>query len=161
MKRLMFVGFVLAVALIGCGGGGSDDASREVFAAADKYAIGQLQVKWHDANSSKNLDLATSLFADDAVFTVGGQTYRGKDQIRSFFATKSAPFQPENNWTSLHPAFKLRITSVEDRGTIHFECHYVDRDDRQLKASVVGDAKVARINDEWLFTSLVGGNATL
>jgi uncharacterized protein (TIGR02246 family) len=161
MRRLILVG-VLAVVVSGCGGGGGTDAaSRKAFAEADKYEIQQLQVKWHEAMSTKNLELATSLFADDAVFTVGGQTYRGREQLRDFFATKSAPFRPENNWISLHPAFKVRVAAVEDRGTIHFECHYVDRNDKQFKASVLGDARVARVNGKWLFTSLVGGNATL
>lgn len=163
MKRLTLIGLVVTVVISGCGGGGdSDDASRAAFEAADKFAIAQLQVKWHEANSTKNLDMAMSQFADDAVFTLGGQTYRGKDQIRNFLATKAAPFKPENNWTALHPAFRVRITAVEDRGTMHFECHFVDREARQFTASVQGDAKVARINDRWLITSLVGsGNATL
>ena len=163
MKRLvLMLGATALVVVTGaCAGGSSGEASREVFAAADKYAISQLQVKWHEANSTKNLDEAVNLFADDAVFTLGGETYRGKDQIRTFFLTKAASFKPENDWTSLHPAFKVRITSVEDRGTIHFECHYVDRDSRQFMASVLADAKVARIGERWLFTSLVGANATL
>ena len=163
MRRMTLTLICLALALVagGCGGGSSDDASREAFAAADRYAIGQLQVKWHEANSTKDLDLAMSLFADDAVMTLGGQTYRGQDQIRGFFTTRAGSFKPENNWTSLHPAFKVRITAVEDRGTIHFECHYVDRESRQFMASVLADARVARFDDRWMFTSLVGANATL
>lgn len=161
MKRLVLIGLALAALISGCGGNDSPKASAETFEAADKYAITNLQTKWHEANSTKNLDLVMTLFADDAVYTVGGQHYSGKDQIRNFITTKSGPFQPQNQWTSLHPAFKVRITSVEDRGTIHFECHYVDVETQAFKSSVAADGKVARIKDKWLFTSLVASNATL
>ena len=150
----------MAVALSGCGGDDSPKASA-AFQAADKFEITQLQVKWHEATTAKDLDLAMSLFAEDAVFTVAGQTYSGTEQIRNWLATKAAFFKPENRWTSLHPAFKLRVSAVDDRGTLHFECHFVDPETQQFKASARGDARVARISGRWLFTSMVGGNATL
>ena len=156
----LLVTVAMAVALNGCGGDDSQDSSA-AFEAADKYEITELQVKWHEANTNKNVDLAMSLFADDAVFTVAGQTYSGKEQIRNWLATKAAPFKPENRWTSLHPAFKLRVSAADDRGTLHFECHFVDPETQQFKASVQADARVARISGHWLITSLAGGNATL
>jgi hypothetical protein len=161
MRKLILVGLVLGALLSGCGGDGSPKASPQTFEAADKYAIAQLQTRWHEANSTKNIEEVMALFADDAILTVGGQTYTGKDQIQNFVLTKSGPFRPENRWTSLHPAFKVRISSVEDRGTIHFECHYVDVATQAFKSSVAADAKVARVKDQWLFTSLVASNATL
>ncbi len=33
---------------------------------------------------------------------------------------------PETHWVSDHPAYKVEITVNGDRGTLHFECHYVD-----------------------------------
>ena len=163
MNRLAMIGLavVAAVAAAACSGGEGSAASPAVFEAADKYAISELQVKFHEANSTKDLELLMSLFADDAVFTLGGRTFVGKQAIRHFYITTVAPFRPENNWTSLHPAFKVRITVVEDRGTLHFECHYVDRATREFKASVAADGKVARIGDRWLFTGVVGSEATL
>lgn len=162
MRRLALIGLALAAVLSGCGfRDNSVEALPATFEAADKFAITELQTRFHEANSTKNLEQLMSLFADDAVFTVGGQTYTGKDQIRNFYATKAGPFRPENNWTSLHPAFKVRITAVEDRGTIHFECHYVDAATQTFKSSVAADGKVARIKDKWLFTSMVASNASL
>lgn len=158
------IGLLMTVATVaalsGCGGDDSK-ATEAAFETADKYEITQLQVKWHEAITNKNLEQAMSLFADDAVFTVAGQTYSGKEQIRNWLATKAAPFKPENRWTSLHPAFKLRVSAVDDRGTLHFECHFVDPETQQFKASLQGDARVARVSGRWLFTSLAGGNATL
>jgi len=161
LKPFALIGVALAAVFSACGGNESPKASAGTFEAADKFAISDLQTRWHEANSTKNLDLVMSLFADDAVMTIGGQHYSGKDQIRNFITTKSGPFQPQNHWTSLHPAFKVRITSVEDRGTIHFECHYVDVPTQAFKSSVAADGKVARIKDKWLFTSFVASNATL
>jgi uncharacterized protein (TIGR02246 family) len=156
----LLVTVAMAVALSGCGGDDSK-ASSAAFEAADKYEITQLQVKWHEANTTKDVDLAMSLFADDAVLTVAGRTYSGKEQTRNWLTTQAAPFKPENRWTSLHPAFKLRVSAADDRGTLHFECHFVDPETQQFKASVQADARVARISGHWLITSLVGGNATL
>jgi len=162
MKRLALIGLALAAGLSGCGfGDRSADASPATFEAADKFAITELQTRFHEANSTKNLELLMSLFADDAVFTSGGHTFTGKDQIRNFYVTKAGPFRPENNWTSLHPAFKVRITAAEDRGTVHFECHYVDVATQEFKSSVGADGKVARIDGKWLFTSLLASNASL
>jgi uncharacterized protein (TIGR02246 family) len=160
MKSLTLTGLALAAVLTACGGDDSTKASPATFEAADKFAISQLQAKFHEANSTRNLELVMSLFAEDAVVTAGGHTSTGKDQIRTLFGT-AGPFRPENTWTSLHPAFKVRITAVEDRGTIHFECHYVDIATQQFKSSVGADAKVARIDGKWLFTNIVGSNASL
>lgn len=165
MNKLRAIGLIVTVAaavgLSGCGGDDSAKASPATFEAADKYEINQLLVKWHEANSTKDLDLAMSLFSEEAVWTLAGQTYTGKEQIRNFLATKAGPFRPENHWTALHPAYKVRITAVEDRGTLHFQCHFVDPQTSEFKASVQGDVKVARIDGRWLFTNLVGSNATL
>ena len=39
---------------------------------------------------------------------------------------KSPAFDPANTWISDHPAYKLEVTVNGDRGTLHFECHFVD-----------------------------------
>ena len=56
----------------------------------------------------------------------GGDRVRAWTRSRQFWMEKSAPFEPENDWISDHPAYKLEITVNGDRGTLHFECHYVD-----------------------------------
>jgi ketosteroid isomerase-like protein len=102
-----------------------------------------------------------SLWADDATFTVGSQTYTGKDQIRNFFMTTAAPFKPENNWVSETPEYKLRVTIEGDRGTLYFECHYVDVATRAVKAVVSADQDVARIDGRWLITKSVAATPEL
>jgi ketosteroid isomerase-like protein len=53
----------------------------------DFMNLHQVEIIFHQAASTKNLDLMMSLFADDATLSVGGKTYSGKDQVRTYFAT--------------------------------------------------------------------------
>ena len=48
-----------------------------------------------------------------------------------------------------------------DRGTLHFECHFVDSETKEVVAVTAGDADVARIDGKWLITNFVGGTTEL
>jgi ketosteroid isomerase-like protein len=131
--------------------GASTQASR-LQEQADIYAIDQIEVNWHKASSTKDVDLMMSLWADNATFDVGTKTYTGKDEIRSFFVNQAAPFRPENHWVSETPAYKVRVTINGDKGTLYFECHYVDVNTRQIILVVSANSLVARIKGKWLIT---------
>ena len=66
-----------------------------------------------------------------------------------------------NNWISDHPAYKMLTTVNGDRGTLHFECHFVDAKTGAVVAVTAGDADVARIDGQWLITNFVGGTTEL
>jgi hypothetical protein len=85
----------------------------------------------------------------------------GKAQIRSFWLSKSVVFQPENHWVSDTAAYKIRTTVNGDRGTLYFECHYIDSKTSKVEAITAADQQVARINGRWLITNMVGASATL
>jgi hypothetical protein len=68
---------------------------------------------------------------------------------------------PSNRWISETPAYKVRITVNGDRGTLFFECHYVDAKTGEVQAVTAADGDVARINGRWLITNLAGASATL
>jgi hypothetical protein len=103
-----------------------------------------------------------SLWAPNATLTVApGQTATGIEEIRKFWLEKSTAFMPVTHWVSDHPAYKLEITLAGDRGTLHFECHYVDYDSEKLALATVADLDVARIDGRWLITNLVAGSTTL
>ncbi len=103
-----------------------------------------------------------SLWAPNATLTVApGQTATGVEEIRRFCLENTAAFMPVTHWVSDHPAYKLEITLAGDRGTLHFECHYVDYDSEKLALATVADLDVARIDGRWLITNLVGGSTTL
>jgi len=152
----------LVVALAAWGGSSGSSASEGALQEqADRYAIDQLERNFHKATSRKNIDLMMSLYAPNATFTGGGNSAVGKTQIRQFWITKSENFKPTNTWVSGTIPYKVRITVNGDRGTLYFECHYVDRKTGKLEKSTAADGDVARINGRWLITNLAGASATL
>jgi ketosteroid isomerase-like protein len=161
MKRILMMGLTLAVSLTACSSGNGMASQQALQKKADTLAIEQIEVSWHKASSTKDVDLMMSLWADDATFTVGTTTYTGKDQIRNFFANDAAPFKPENHWVSETPEYKLRATVDGDTGTLYFECHYVDVATMLVKAVVAADQDVARINGRWMITNSVASTAIL
>ncbi len=91
------------------------------------WEIDQIEKDFHKATSLKDIELMLSLYAPNATFTVGGgETAVGVDEIEEFWTEKSPAFEPTNNWISDHPAYKMETTVNGDRGTLHFECHFVD-----------------------------------
>jgi hypothetical protein len=166
MRRLVIGGvlgvFLLSVVLAACGGsttGASGDQGRRF---QDMWEIDQIEKQFHLATTEKNIDLMVSLYAPNATFTVGpGVTAVGVDEIREFWLEQSPAFEPTNNWVSDHPAYKLEITVNGDRGTLHFECHYVDPETREVVSVTAGDMDVARIDGKWLITNFVGGTTEL
>jgi ketosteroid isomerase-like protein len=154
---------VMAATLSACGGGGGATASAtaELQQKADLYAIEHIEVTFHKAASTHDVDLMMSLFADDAVATIGGQTYSGKDEIRNLFATKAAPFRPENHWLSDTPAYKLKSTVNGDTGTLYFECHYIDVENKVVVVAVGAQQQVARIGGKWLIKEMTSTSPTL
>jgi ketosteroid isomerase-like protein len=153
---------VLVGALAASGGSSESSASdQEARRNSDLWEIDQLEKSFHKATTKKNIDLMMSLYAQTATFTFPGSTAVGKQQIRQFWLTKSKAFLPSNRWISDTPPYKVRITVNGDRGTLFFECHYVDAKTGSLASVTAADADVARINGRWLITSLAGASAPL
>jgi len=102
-----------------------------------------------------------SLWAPNATFTIGpGQTLRGKDQIRRFWL-ESDSFQSDNAWVSETPAYKIRITVNGDRGTLYFECHYIDPKTAKVVAEAGVTHTLQKVKGQWLITDSAGSTATL
>ena len=164
MRTLLIGGAlgVLVVLLAACRDSSESSASGGAMERqADYWAISQLQKSFHEATSKKDIDLMMSLYAPNATLTIPGQTAVGREQIRQFWLTKSEAFRPTNRWISETPAYKMRITADGDRGTLHFECHYVDVNGKTLVVYLTADQEVARIDGKWLITDMVVGSAAL
>lgn len=150
---------VLVGALAASGGSSASSASEaQMRRSADLWEIDQLEKRFHRATTRKDLGLMMSLYAPSATFTFAGTIASGKQEIRGFWTT-SKSFT--NEWVSDTPAYKVRITLNGDRGTLYFECHYVDAKTGAMAAVTAADAEVARIGGRWLITNLAGASATL
>lgn len=162
MRRVLIIGLVLAGLAVACSTGASTGTpAPELQRQADLYAIEHIEVTFHKAASTKDIELMMSLWADNGTLSLGAQTYTGKAEIRDFWLTKSGPFKPENNWESDHPAYKLVATVDGDKGTVYYECHFIDVATRTVASATSANQTVARINGVWLITNSVGGTATL
>jgi len=161
MKRLLGATALIGVGILIAGNGAWGRSSGAgIQTLADKYKIDQIEKTWHKAASTKKVDLMMSLWAPNATFTIAGQTYSGKKAIRQVFE-KAGPFQLQNHWESDTPAYKIRITVNGNRGTLYFECHYVDVDTGKVAATVGADQDVRKINGRWLITKSIASSATL
>lgn len=167
MRRLVIgsgIGFIiLGVILAACGGPSTDSgAGQNQQRLADTYEIDQIEKKFHHATTTKDISLMMSLYAPNATMTVGpGVTASGLDEIRQFWLEKASTFEPQNHWLSDHPAYKLEITVNGERGTLHFECHYIDIETGEVVYATTADFDVARIDGKWLITNMVGGTTVL
>ena len=164
MRRLLIVGTLAAmvVSFAACGDSSSDDETAALQLKADRYEIEQIEKVFHQAMTTKDIDLMVSLWAPNATLTVGPEaTAGGLDEIRQFWLEKSVAFAPETTWVSDHPAYKMEITVNGDRGTLHFECHFVNYETGEIEAITGADQDVARIDGRWLITNMVAGSTEL
>ena len=165
MRRLAIVGVVgiMVISLAGCGGSNSSTPDgQKLQQEADFWEIDQIEKNFHEATTNKDIVKMMSLWAPNATLTVGpGETAAGLDEIRQFFLDKSSMFQTDAHWVSDHPAYKVEITVNGDRGTLHFECHYIDYDSNQVAFVTTADLDVARIDGHWMIANMVAGSAPL
>ena len=126
---------------------------------ADMWEIDQIEVKFHRSTSHHDINLMMSLWAPGAVFNIGTATYTGKAQIRNFFLKINPAFS--HHWESDTPSYKIRATVNGDKGTIYFECHYIDPKTSKVVKVVSVNHNVQRINGKWLIVDSAGSDATL
>ena len=132
-------------------------AATEESNPADFMELHQVEIIFHTAASTKDLDMMMSLFADDANLSVGGKSYTGKDQVRSYFATVAGSFQPQNQWVAYTPAHRIRFEVNGDRAHLYFECLYVDAKAKEIKAHTFSDDNLVRSGGKWLIKQMKAG----
>jgi hypothetical protein len=163
MRTLFTTGALgaLVLALAGCGSSSITSADKANQRRVDLYEISQLERSFHESISKKKIDEMANLFATNATGTFGpGKTVAGRKQIRQVWL-KSKAFRAQTHWLSDHPAYKLKATVDGDRGTLHFECHFIDVDTGKVAAVTAGNLDVARIDGRWLITNFVGSTSEL
>ena len=130
MKKVLLItalaGLVLAVGAYGAGKG-TPGPSIEKQAAL--YQIDRIEKTWHRAASLKNLDLMMSICTPNATLTSGDRPYR---EGRGPRCSRRRAIPASEHWISDTPAYKIRATVNGNRGTLYFECHYVDVDTQKV-----------------------------
>src|ERR1700733_13283264 len=102
---------------------------------ADILAVRNIEIICHTAGSvlpNKDLDLMMSLFADDTVLPDAAhdnKVYRGKEQVRTYWADVSGPFRPEHHWIGYTPAMRIRSVVTWNTGTLDFDRLWMNVDD--------------------------------
>jgi predicted small secreted protein len=164
MKHTLLAGCALAVAaasLAGCGSSATSGSDRTIQKDATRYQIDLIERTFHRAMSTHDVNLMMGLFAPGAVFNLGLETFSGKPQIRNFFATHNAAFQPQNDWESETPSYKIRETVNGDKATLYFECHYVDVRTGRVQSVIGVDHNLQKIDGKWLIVDASASTATL
>jgi ketosteroid isomerase-like protein len=151
-RTLLLVGCVAALMVPFTALGGTSAKTSTVDATtqhqADLWQIDQIEVHWHHATSTHNIDEMMALWAPGAVFNINGQTLTGKAQIKHWFLTQNPAFH--HHWESDTPTYKIRVTINGDKGTLYFQCHYIDTKTKMVVAYPAVDHKVQKINGKWL-----------
>ncbi|MBV9654535.1 MAG: nuclear transport factor 2 family protein [Acetobacteraceae bacterium] len=120
MKRAFTASLMLALCLLAKAVAASEEN------ADDFMQIHGIEITFHQAGTTKNLDLMLSVFTDDATLSAGGKTYVGKEQIRGYWQA-AGPFQTQNQWVAYTPAFRIKYDVQGDKAHLYFECLYVDK----------------------------------
>jgi hypothetical protein len=147
LRPVLATTFVLSLGLV------SQAATTEDENAEDFMGIHKIEIIFHEAGTTKNLDLMLSLFADDATLTSGGKTYKGKDEIRGYWQA-AGPFQPQNQWVAYTPAFRIKYTVEGDKARLYFECLYVDKAKNNIAAHTNSDDVLVRANGKWFIKDM-------
>jgi SnoaL-like domain len=158
MNRIIFTLCWVASAAAVAGTAPMDSGTQ-----ADVLQLRNIEVTFHMAGSvlpNKDLDLMMSLYADDAVLTDtshGNKVYQGKDQVRTYWQDVSAPFRPENHWIGYTPAFRMHAHAMGDKGTLYFECLWMDADRNVIGAHSFSDMTLVRMNGHWIVKTIKVG----
>jgi hypothetical protein len=147
MRYVLIISATLALCLSGVAIAGTEED------AEDFMQIHNIEIVFHEAGTTKNLDLMMSLFADDATITSGGKTYSGKDQIRAYWQS-AGPFQPQNQWVAYTPAFRIKYSVEGNSAHLYFECLYVDKTANKIAAHTNSDDALIRVNGKWLIKDM-------
>ena len=166
MRRLTTIMIVASGLATACGGAASagSPAHPDVCAAgqaqsvvAPSCALAQikdLEVTIHRAQTAKDVDAFMSVWDADASLTTGGKTYTGTQEIRDFWATISPAFKPANNWIELTATPRIMASVDGDKGTLRFECYFLDIPTRVVKGISVVNSSVVQRDGRWLLKAV-------
>ena len=124
-------------------------------AIVDVAGVKQIEVSYHWALVTKDIELMMSIFSDDGVFTApDGTVYNGKAAIRAFFTTKAPAMQPQNQWAALVPNYRVQASVNGDTAALTFECHMVNIATNQMMVHHRIDMTLSRKGSQWVVKTM-------
>jgi hypothetical protein len=152
MKRML----AISAMLIFCFGGYAIAAGSEEN-AEDFMSMHKIEIDWHTAQTTKNLGLMLSLFADNATLTVAGKTYTGEAQIKQFWEANPT-FKPQNRYVAYTPPARFSYDVTGNTGHVNFECIQLNSATNQIvpHSHVDLQADVIRVDGRWLIKDAKG-----
>jgi hypothetical protein len=139
------------------------DPKVDIGPPADVLAARNVEVTFHTAGSvlpEKSLDLMMSIYADDAVLTHtahDNKVYTGKAELRRYWGDVSGPFRPEHHWIGYTPAMRMHAEIDGDKGSLYFECLWMDMDNNAVGAHSFSDMTLARVYGHWVVKAIKVG----
>ncbi len=133
-------------------------ASRAEENGEEFMQMHNIEINWHTAQTTKDLDLMLSLFADEATLTgPGGKTYTGKAQIKQFWQANPV-FKPQNQFVAYTPPSRFKYDIEGNTGHVYFECIQLNSATNEIVPhSHVGvQADVIRVDGRWLIKDAKG-----
>jgi hypothetical protein len=94
-----------------------------------------------------------SIYADDAVLTDtahDNRIYRGKAEVRRYWADVSGPYRPEHHWIGYTPAMRMHAEVEGDKASLYFECLWMEVQDNTIGTHSFSDMKLVRVRGRWL-----------
>jgi 3-phenylpropionate/cinnamic acid dioxygenase small subunit len=153
LKAIVTLAGILAASVVAA----ADAASAT--AAQDRAAIQNLIAKYAFALDTLNADLYASVFAPNAEFTFGGNTYKGRDQIRGIIANikerrAARPATDGPAPKSYHAITNTMIEFVNDHQAHHRSYWQTISGQSSGPFSVGGmglyEDTLVKVDDEWL-----------
>jgi hypothetical protein len=144
MRRTLTITIVLILSFSGFALAAGAEENAEDF-----MQMHQIESTWHQAATTKNVNLIMSLFVGDASLTTGGKTYTGTAQLRQFWQA-SKPFQPQSQLVGYTPPYRLKYDLEGNSGHLYFECLYVDNATKKIVSHVGVHADLIHVDDHWL-----------
>ena len=142
--------------------GSASAADAAMQRQADLYQIDQIEAKFHKATSTHNLNLMMSLFAPGRrLQRRPADAHRARRRSGTGSPPRTRRSCPSNHWESDTPSYKIKTTVNGDKGTLYFECHYIDPKTQEGGRVRRRRPHVQKINGKWLIVDSAASTATL
>ncbi len=159
--RSIAAGFFACAALAaGCATTPADNAAAQWI--ADREGVEATLVRYTTGLDTFDPDIYVSAFAEDAEFTIGERTYRGRDEIRTIItdlqagrAERAADADPENDPpASMHHVMSNAVITFVDADTAQHRSYWmtVTGGGRDFAVAAQGryEDELVKRDGEWL-----------